>query len=87
MGVGGVVEVDAAFEDRVLRYAQVAPDRGHWLFFFSVFFVFRGGGGLGKGGYEEGKREVELEMELGEGFLGDFFDCGRGERERERGEE
>ena len=31
MGVGRVVEVDAAFEDGVLRYAQVAADGWHSL--------------------------------------------------------
>ena len=29
MGVGGVVEVDAAFEDGVRGYAEVAAERGH----------------------------------------------------------
>ena len=29
MGVGWIVEVDAAFEDGVGGYAEVATDRGH----------------------------------------------------------
>lgn len=29
VGVGGIVEVDAAFEDGVLCYAEVAADWGH----------------------------------------------------------
>ena len=29
MGVGGVVEVDAAFEDGMGGYAEVAAERGH----------------------------------------------------------
>ncbi len=29
MGVGGIVEVDAAFEDGVEGYAEVAAERGH----------------------------------------------------------
>ena len=29
MGVSGIIEVDAAFEDRVGGYAEVATERGH----------------------------------------------------------
>ena len=41
--VGRVVEVDAAFEDGVLRYAEVAADGWHIFIFFlflSLFFFF-----------------------------------------------
>ena len=31
VGVGGIVEVDAAFEDGVGGYAEVAAERGHGL--------------------------------------------------------
>lgn len=48
--VGGVVEVDAAFEDRVGRYAQVPPDRGHLIVFGLIW-----GGGL-CGGREWGEK-------------------------------
>lgn len=48
MGVGGVVEVDADFEDGVSRYAEIAADGGHC-----------GGLGWGRGG-EEGREGSEM---------------------------